>query len=143
MTFWDQIKEVESSYRRELDAIRGRRLSKGEIDSAIHSLDSYKREIESLRGSAREERNHTAALGRLEGDLTWLQRRIDQLLDTRNRVDGMVRNLEQAISRLEESLRYDHQRNARSRGYNADLDNRIREKERKLDKMKADLRNLG
>lgn len=143
MAFWDKIEEVELSYKREIDAIRGRRLSKGEIDSAINSLDSYKRELESLRWSAQEERNHTAALGRLEGDLTWLQRRIDQLLDTRNRVDGMIRNLEQAISRLEESLRYDYQKNSRSRGYNPTLDQKIREKEQRLDKMKADLRRLG
>lgn len=142
MSFWDKIKEVEFSYKHELDAIRGRRLSKGEIDSAIYSLDRYKRELASLRGLAKQERNHTAALGRLEGDLTWLQRKIDQLLDTRNRVDRMVVNLEQSIRRLEESLRYDHQKNARSRGYNAALAQRIREKEQKLDKMKADLNSL-
>lgn len=142
MAFWDKIKEVEFSYKHELDTIRGRRLSRSQIDSAIYSLERYKRELESLHGLAEQERNHTAALGRLEGDLTWLRRRIDQLLDTRNRVDSMIRNLEQAIPRLEESLRYDHQKNARSRGYNAALDQKIREKERKLDKMKDDLNNL-
>lgn len=142
MAFWDRIKEIELSYRHELDVIKGRRLSRSQIDSAIYSLDCYKRELASLRWSAQQERNHTAALGRLEGDLTWLQRKIDQLLDTRNRVDGMIKNLEQAIPRLEESLRYDHQKNTRSRGYNPALDQKIREKERKLDKMRSDLNNL-
>ena len=142
MSFWDKIKEVEFSYKHELDAIRSKRLSKGEIDSAIYSLERYKRELNSLRGLAEQERNHTAALGRLEGNLTWLQKRIDQLLDTRNRVDRMVTNLEQAIRRLEESLRYDHQKNVRSRGYTPALYQKIREKEQKLTKMKDDLNNL-
>lgn len=90
MSFWEEIKGVEISYKFELDAIRGKRLSRSQIDSAIRSLERYRREVESLRQLALRERNSTAALGRLEGDLGWLGKMIDKFLDTRNRVSRMI-----------------------------------------------------
>ena len=103
MSFWDRIKEVELSYKHELDVIRGRRLSLGQIDSAIYSLEQYKRELASLRGLAEQERNHTAALGRLEGDLGWLQDKINRLLVTRASVGSIIEK-EQRLDKMKADL---------------------------------------
>lgn len=151
--FWESYNASKHAYHEFNDSLRGKRLAFSEVDSAIDKLSGWKGEFESLRSEAYMEQNQTVALGKIEDAIRGVERKIDQLLDIRNKLSSIqeatiakASYLQESINRLENSIQYDNEKLSSSVRKNGNyweaIAQRIDEKRVKLKSMKDALDGL-